>query len=334
MGIGKQSDLTIYEAQFALGLMESQAQAVEGVAANSRGAINIGFSTHIGQYKYESYFNILDDIARRDETSVAAQTATPLTDDESISVKVLRKLPLRQHNIHAFKTKGFDKNIFFQMAGRNYGELKQADMLNTGVLALEAALAESGNTLDKSSVGGGSSNKTISHGNLNAVTNKFGDRSQKIMTWLMHSNSVFGLTGQTLTDKIVNVADPAIKQNQVFAMGRPILESDIPALTDAAVSVNPVTYNVLGLVTGALIIEESEPDEVWIEPVTGTFENLVVSYQAEYAFTITIKGFKWDVGNGGSNPTDANLGTESNWDQHATSIKDTAGVRLKVDVSV
>ena len=333
MAIGKQSDLTIYQAQFALGQMENQAQATDGIVGNSGGAIVMGFNAHRGEYKYESYFNLLDDIARRDLTSVSAQTATALGDDESISVQVNRKLPLRQHNLSAFKAKGMDPNVFFQMAGRNYAQLKFADMLNTGVLALEAALQETGNTLDKSTVGGGASLQTISHAHLNAVTNKFGDRAQKIATWLMHSNSVFGLTGQTLTDKIVNVADPAIKANQIFAMGRPILESDIPALTDAAVSVNPVTYNVLGLVPGAPVIEESQPDEVWIEPITGTFENLVVSYQAEYAYTITIKGFKWDVANGGANPTDATLGTETNWDQHSTSIKDTAGVRLKVDVS-
>lgn len=33
-----------------------------------------------------------------------------------------------------------------------------------------------------------------------------------------------------------------------------------------------------------------------------------------------------DIANGGKSPTDAELATGSNWDQVATSIKDTAGV--------
>lgn len=325
MAIGKHSDLTIYQAQFAYGQMERQAQKVNGIVGNSGGAIMMGFNGHRGDYKYESYFNVLDDVARRDLTSVSAQTATALTDDEVISVKIHRKLPLRQHNLSAFKTKGLSPDVFFQMAGQNYAELKFKDMLNTGVLALEAALQESGNTNDDSG-------STISHARLNDTFNIFGDRADAIQTLLMHSNSEYGLLGAAISGGLTNVADPAIRNAQNFALGRRILVSDIPALTDANGSLTD-TYNILGLVPGALMIEESEPDEVWIEPITGGYENLVVSYQAEFAYTITVKGFKWDVSNGGANPTDATLGTESNWDQHATSIKDTAGVRLVVDVS-
>lgn len=41
-----------------------------------------------------------------------------------------------------------------------------------------------------------------------------------------------------------------------------------------------------------------------------------------------MKGFAWDVANGGANPTDNALATGSNWDMTATSFKDLAGVSL------
>jgi hypothetical protein len=52
-------------------------------------------------------------------------------------------------------------------------------------------------------------------------------------------------------------------------------------------------------------------------------------YQGEYAFNLGLKGYQYDVSNGGSNPDATALGTGSNWDANTTSIKDSAGVVLK-----
>jgi hypothetical protein len=56
---------------------------------------------------------------------------------------------------------------------------------------------------------------------------------------------------------------------------------------------------------------------------------LVVRVQAEYAYSLGIKGFKYDVANGGANPDATAVGTASNWDKVATDKKDLAGVILK-----
>jgi hypothetical protein len=42
-----------------------------------------------------------------------------------------------------------------------------------------------------------------------------------------------------------------------------------------------------------------------------------------------VKGFKWDVSNGGANPADAALATGSNWDVASTSYKDFGGVIIQ-----
>jgi hypothetical protein len=46
-----------------------------------------------------------------------------------------------------------------------------------------------------------------------------------------------------------------------------------------------------------------------------------------------VKGYRWDVTNGGANPDDSSLGTGSNWDRAATSDKDLAGVVLKCHIA-
>ena len=96
-----------------------------------------------------------------------------------------------------------------------------------------------------------------------------------------------------------------------------------PAL---AVSGSPDTYRTLGLVDGALMVE-SMPLITMTQPKADQ-ENMGVIWKGEASFNVGLKGYSWDVANGGKSPTDAELATASNWDKVATSDKDTAGVML------
>jgi hypothetical protein len=64
--------------------------------------------------------------------------------------------------------------------------------------------------------------------------------------------------------------------------------------------------------------------KIVIKMITG-LEQLVVEIQGEYANTVSIEGFAWDVTNGGSNPNDTALATTTNWDKVRT---DTTGLPL------
>jgi hypothetical protein len=48
--------------------------------------------------------------------------------------------------------------------------------------------------------------------------------------------------------------------------------------------------------------------------------------QVDYSFGLRVKGYAWDVTNGGKSPSDAALATGTNWDKVATDNKHTAGV--------
>jgi hypothetical protein len=62
-------------------------------------------------------------------------------------------------------------------------------------------------------------------------------------------------------------------------------------------------------------------------------ERITTTIQVDYTFGLGIKGYTWDVANGGKSPSSAALATGTNWDKTAASIKDTAGVALIGDAS-
>jgi len=71
---------------------------------------------------------------------------------------------------------------------------------------------------------------------------------------------------------------------------------------------------VLGLTASGVVVQESEEETITSSMVTG-IKQLVMCIQGEYVFNVGCTGFKWDVTNGGANPTDTALGTTTNWDK-------------------
>ena len=213
-------------------------------------------------------------------------------------------------------------------ASRAFGELaasrKLKDMLNTGLIALEAAIeGNSAMNLDITS----ESTKTATRDAANRCLGLFGDSRNDIVCWVAHSHVNTAIVGEAITANVTGLSDIASIQGAIPAwLGRPVIVTDAGALTDANASLTD-TYNTLGLVAGAVSIEESEESSFATEIVTG-LENLARRFQAEYAYNVSVKGFQWDVTNGAINPTDAALGTTTNWDQVAYDDKLTAGVRL------
>jgi hypothetical protein len=98
--------------------------------------------------------------------------------------------------------------------------------------------------------------------------------------------------------------------------------TDSPQLVVAG---SPTMYPVLGLVSGAVSVEQNGDFDANEETKNGD-ENIVRTYQAEWSYNIGVKGFAWDKTNGGKSPTDAALFTATNWDKYATDNKDVAGV--------
>lgn len=320
MAIGKASDLKVYEPEFYGGVAEAIARQVNVFNAASAGAIRLVPQAHVGNYLKESFFKDVSGlVSRRDTTSVSAATDLALTQDENIAVKLNRKIGPVAQTIDAFRKVGKDMGEISFVLGQMVGERKALEMLDSAVTALVPAIGAV-NNVDKS----GGSPTTITHGYLVNQLALLGDQASLVRAFLMHSKQYFDLVGQAITDKVTEVAGAVIYSGNVATLGKPTIVTDSAPLFIAG---TPNKYACLALVEGAATVIESEAEQIVSEVVTG-LENLVIRVQGEYAYSLQLKGFKWDVANGGANPAAAAVGTASNWDQVATSAKHIAGARL------
>lgn len=322
MAVTTHTDVIISEDHFYSGLFEEMEQEIDGLASASRGSIIVNDERSKGDYDYEGFFTTISSmIERRVVDTVSAGTATQAVEQEYIGVKLNRRSQV-EWSLDAFKKKQLDPMGFSFALGREFQKRKMQDMINIGLTAAATAL-ESQTALTQDS-----SAASITHALINSATAKRGDKAGEIVAWAMHSVPYFDLIGQAITDKVpANIGGGAIMEGTIPIFGRAALISDSSGLTDANGSLAD-TYNSLGLVPGALTISQSEPETiVGADLVTG-LHNLVYRFQAEYTFNLRVKGFQWDVGNGGANPDAATVATTTNWDQIDTSDKTLAGVLL------
>lgn len=329
MAAGTIANLVIYEPEFYAGMFESVTQNTAAFNAASANTIRLIQKDLIGHYNKESFFQSISNmIVRRDLTSVSSVDDTPMTQDELIGVKVNRRIGPISQAIGSLQKIGSNQSEMSFILGRMIGEEKVKDLLNTSILAAQAALAgQTALVYDNT----GETTATLNHLALVKGLAKFGDAATRIQAWVMHSKPYFDLMGQSIIDKITNVADATIYRGSVATLGKPVIVTDSSALWDqqGSGSAGDDVYSVLGLVGDAVVAAESENENIVSEVVTGLAQ-LVFRVQGEYAFNLNLKGFKWDVSNGSSNPTDTALGTSSNWDKAMTSDKDLAGVLIKV----
>lgn len=328
MTIGKASNFKVYQNELRGGIVETLTQA-SAFFNSIGGAITLSTVSRRGEYGKESFFkNVSSLVSRRDTTSVSAATALPLTMDEIISVKLNRKIGPVDQTYDAFAkiAMSMSPEEFSLLLGGMVGKAMQVEMLNSALRAARASLAA------QSAVFYDGGTDTITTADLVNGLAKMGDAANSIVAWVMHSKQYFDLmlhqigtsaNGDVVSGVVVQQATPA-------TLNRPVIVTDSDALTVAGGSGSGAytDYHCLGLVANGVVVENSESERLVLDEVTG-LENLVVRLQGEFAYNLGVKGFKWDTANGGANPTDANVGTGSNWDVAASSYKDYAGVCIQ-----
>jgi hypothetical protein len=254
---------------------------------------------------------------------VSAVTDVKLSQDEIVGVKVNRRIGPVAETLDAFREARPTPEEFSFILGQQYGRAIQGDYVDSALAVLNAAI--SGVTAVNYSIVGNTPN-TLNYADMIKALSTFGDAQQRIVAFAMHSKPFHDLMGQALADKVAGVYDAVIYGGTVATLGRPVIVTDSASLVNLNGSA-PATYNILGLTDGAIEVAESEERNIVSQLITG-LENLVMRIQGEYAFNVRVKGFTWDVTNGGANPNQAALATATNWDRVATSTKNIAGVRM------
>jgi len=313
----------IYEDELYSGMYEVEAQNTDLFNAASSGTMNIVPREHIGDFSKEAFFtNTSSAVTRRDITANTDGTATDLSSDELIGVKLYRRYQFDK-KLTDIKRIGYTEQEYSFIVGQQIAKAKMQDMLNTGLLSLSTALGtETSNVLDIT----GDSPNTLNYDSIPALLAKFGDRSPQLRHFVGHSKPIHDLLGDALSITVENVAGTSINQGSIPSMGKGLSMTDSSDIivTDG-VSSGVDAYKTFLLQQDALRMEQSEDETVWGGQVDGK-ENLIVRVQGEYAITVKVKGFEYS--DTGSNPNDTALGTGGNWGQVATDTKDTAGVYI------
>lgn len=317
------SDFKIYHDEYFSGLAEVSAQNAEVFNERSAGAFRlIPAAAKEGDFEKASYFkNISGLISRRDDTDTTTSvTAVKPTMDEYIAVKVKRQIGPIEYTLDSLRTIGVTPETFSFYLGQQVGKQRLLEQLSIGIRAVVGAIVNVGATvlLDVSA------SSVLTTPALIRGRALFGDRWMDIVSWVLHSLPMFDLALDQAAAGLDTFSGMALGKGTPQTLGLPFVT------TDEAQLISSSLYYTLGLTEGAITLKEETGEEApFVDIITGK-PNLIARVQGEYAFTLGLKGYKWV---GSRNPADAAIGTGSNWTQTATSIKDTAGIAIKTQVS-
>ncbi|MET4294722.1 hypothetical protein ABIB06_006555 [Bradyrhizobium sp. LB8.2] len=317
------TNMVNYDEQFAGAHYERIMQNTNVFNAASNGALVMVNAFKQGDFDRESFFKNFTGLSRRDATSIADAVAATLGQEEDIAVKLKRKF-LADTTRDAFRTMGYSMELYAQIMGEQMGDETRQEALERVIAALDAAMQNEGDTINLDVSGDGQNGK-MSHVHVNNAMKKLGDKSSNVIALVMCGAAFHDWAGGMLGGVAPQFNDSGISvyNGGVPTLGRPVIVTDSPTLSANG------KYTILGLQRGAGVVNISEQTDVVFDDITGK-ENLIKRCQAEGAYNLKLRGYKWNTVGGGNNPTSGTVATASNWTRNATSHKDLPGFRLVV----
>lgn len=294
---------------------ETIAQQVQLFNAASNNTLVLTSGSNQGDFNSEAYYAELTGLVRRrNQYGTGVVAAIDLAQLIANSVKIAAGTPPVNVDPHWWTWMNKNPAEAGTVLGIQLAEASMQDMLDVATISLSAAFDEVGSTVVNTT------GEVASLIGLDATAGLFGDRQNNIGAWIMHSGVFNQLSqaGLTNTERLFTYGNVNIMQD---ATGRPFIVSDIANLKST-------TFSTLGLVSGAATIEQNSDYLMNVETKNGN-ENILRTQQSEWTYNLGLKGYKWDETAGGASPSDAALGTGSNWVKQATDIKNTAGVKME-----
>jgi len=316
------SDMKVFNEYLKSTTIETLAQDVEKFNSASAGAIRLTTQGIDGDFLQESFWAGLHGAQRRVDryTANGDQAATALAQKQYDAVKIAGGFGpiLWEPSQLAWIQKSPEEAL--EVISRNLSEAIVADQLNTVIAALVAAISNQAAAVNDVSGTAG-----ITYAAINAAHAKFGDASGRLVAQVMNGTTYHALIGQNLgnTQQLFRAGDVTI----VDILGKAVIVTDAPSLYSEAVvtPAAPAKQRVLSLADGAGMVMDGSDLITNIDTGNGK-QRIETTFQADYSFGLGLKGFTWDTANGGKSPGNAELGTGSNWDLVANSVKASAGV--------
>lgn len=311
------TDMKVFNEYIKQSTVETVAQMVDAFNTASNGAIRLTTQGVDGDFLQESMWKGLHSAKRRVDryATNAAANATALAQLQQNSVKIAGGFgpilwePAQLTWIEKAPAEAIE------VISRNLAEAIVQDQLNTAVAALVAAIGNNSAVVNDVSATGG-----VTYAAINAAHAKFGDASGQLVAQVMTGEVFHKLIGQNLANaqQLFEAGNVTV----VNILNRPVVVTDAPALF---VTGTPNKQMVLSLADSAAVVHDGGDIVTNIDNTNGK-ERIETTFQADFAYALGLRGYAWDVVNGGKSPTDAEIATGSNWDKFVTSNKDTAGV--------
>jgi len=321
------SNFKVYQEYLKTRAAETLQQQADVFNAAVNNAIVLRTVEKPGDYEYESFFkDIASLVTRRDTTSTSAASKLSMAQEEFIRVKLNRKIGPVDQSRDSFR-KIFARYSEMEFSGILGGQIavaQQLDMLNSVLLATRAALVNASSGALMHTV---SSSGTITTPSLVDGLSKMGDRSERVVAWVMHSKVYFNLVKEQIAQKIDGVSNFNVQTGTPITLNRPVIVTDSASLAVTSGSPAVTDYYTLGLVSNGALAEVTETSDIVIDDITGG-ENILTRLQGEFAYNVGVKGFRYDTAQG-INPNDTTLGTGAYWVKAATDNKSLAGVVIK-----
>lgn len=327
MAIGTASNVVIRPNFFEAGFIEGVGQNINVFNAASQDALTFAQREAEGDFDKTRFFDRISGlVSYRDDTSTSSVSSKQLSQSDHIAVKTKRRIGPVENTMDSLRSIGADEEEFSFLLGQQAGEDASQDYLDTLILSLVAALANtSANYVDDS----GAAGNTLNHSRLNDLLAAFGDARGSIEALVMHSKAFNDLVGNNISSSGDQTEFATIYNNAPGSFQRPVIVTDSEELVNTdGVTTGTDSYYTLGLQSGAADVAESDELMMWDEIITGQ-DNVTVRMQGESAVTLDLLGYTWDETNGGRNPNDSALGTGTNWDTDHSQKKDRAGVVLE-----
>jgi hypothetical protein len=327
-------DFVIINDELHTGITEVLEQRAFAMNAASQNTIRMVTQSLLGDFEKTTFFDTIENLVQeRDPTDMTPVSATSIEQKEHVNPKVNRRIGPNKNTLDKFKKIGATPALRSFIIGQQAGKAVALNYLNTGLTALATAITSvSALTIDVTA--SSLDDKRVSRVQLNRARALLGDAGAAIRAWVMPGAPYWSLVEEALSSNLTGLADVVVYGGAPGTLGLPVYVTDSPALVDldpAGDESEPAAYTILGLTEGALTLTQSEETDSHSEIMTG-LPNLVVQWQAEYAFNIKVKGFSFNPAL--PSPTDANLGNDENWTYVMTDIKSGPGVALIVDNEV
>lgn len=321
------ANIQVYGEQIRLRTIELLGQDLEKFNASSGGTIVLDMRRWSGNYSKESFYNSIAGAQRRVDryAANASQASTPLTEAELVAVKVAGGFGPVDFEPSQLTWLSSNPEEAINVISQGFADALLADQLNTVVGCAVAAIENIPALVnDVSALTGG--NGALTQTVLNGSHAKFGDRSG-----MLRADIMTGAAYHKLLEKGLANGERLFMSSNVTVqsiLGKLFVVSDIPALLVAG---TPNKTKVLSLTAQGAIVDNAGDIITNIDTPNGT-TRLVTSWQADYSFGVKLKGYAWDIANGGASPDNSDLFTGSNWDNAMGDIKHTAGTLAIADI--